>query len=258
MTDSDLHTDLTVQLAQESRRTNIYFSIKSDKDATTPRESSDVNPNITASASKCDMYNCVRNVFGRTALSDMPSIADKWEDIQIDISYLSDTKINQLKRIRKLIRISHAYSVYYYWMAGRWKRFYWGSLAIAVTLSAFGAGLNIIYDRCSTDSGIQQINVIVNTIITCIIGVIGAVNSALITKEHEDAGDDYKNFSHELYREVFFPNESISSLDLASIIYRYGARFDAYTKTFKEPNSTNIQRIMSSPDYDVSINFVTY
>lgn len=176
--------------------------------------------------------------------------------IRVNLVGLSQRKINQMKRLKKLIKLSHTYSIYYHSFSRLWKWIYWISSIIGLILAASAIVVNIFYDPCSNKEIVRKYNVLISTVITAFLGLITLLNAQLRRRNYEEAGDEYKILAQEIYREVFFSNLSFEDLDLSYIIEKHSIRFDDYTKMFREPSPQKIRKIKDSIDYGLSIKFI--
>ena len=181
---------------------------------------------------------------------------NKSSEIQINLMGLPQRKINQLKRLKKLIKICHAYSILYYYWSGFWKKMYWASTISATILASSTIVVNTFFDPCSNQQSVRNYNVLLGSLITILLGIKSVMNATLRQKNFEDAGDEYKILAQEIYREVFFCNLSYEELDLASLIEKFSIKFDAFTKNFKEPSPSKIDEIMNSTDYGLAVKFI--
>lgn len=176
--------------------------------------------------------------------------------IKIDIKSLSQIKKNQLKRLRKLIKLTHAYSIHYYSYARFWKWIFWITSIGGVILSSISTIVNIFFDPCSSKESVQKYNVLVSAIITMFIGLGSLLGAQLRQRNYEDAGDKYKMLAQDIYREVFFSNLSYDDIDLSYLIEKYNIKFDGYLEMFREPSSNKLQEIMDSSEYGLGIKFI--
>ena len=177
-------------------------------------------------------------------------------EIQINLVGLPQRKINQLKRLKKLIKISHAYSIFYFNRSRWWKWMNWVSSITAVVLASSTIIVNTFFDPCSNQQTVRNYNVLLGSLITIFLGIKSVLNARLRQRDYEEAGDEYKILAQEIYREVFFCNLSYEELDLALLIDKYSIKFDAYTKNFKEPSPSKIDEIMNSKDYGLAVKFI--
>jgi hypothetical protein len=175
------------------------------------------------------------------------------DEIVVSTIGLSEKKINQLIRLKKLIRMSNAYSIHYYNRALFWKILYFTTSFTSVVLSASTVVVNTFYNPCSNNPIIRNYNTILGSIITVFLGIISVLDARARQQSHEIAGDHYRNLGQLMYREVFVTDKSYTEIDLTNLMEKYDITFAAYTDSFTAPPIEKINKIMQSKEYDLSI-----
>lgn len=180
-------------------------------------------------------------------------VPNDW-DVVVDLAEFNDDVKNRLRRLRTIIQVANAYSIFYHSCSSFWKKTYWISSFIAVSLSAINASINIFYDSCGGIAD-RHYNAFISTLITVILGVITFMNSSLRNKEYEVAGDDYKALAQEMFRDVFFgmDRDKIEDRCLDVLISRYTDKMNDYGKSYPEPSPVKIKEIMNGEQFMTSI-----
>ena len=191
-----------------------------------------------------------------TPTASQPQSDGTDSEIHMNIAELSEGKINQLKRVRTQIHLAYAYSIYYHSWSSTWKRVYWIFLVSSIILTSTNTLLNLFINQCTHDAFLKGTNVIIGIIISGALGIFSAVNAALRQCEYEYAGDNYKTFAYDLYREVYFNNTPIDLLDLACIISIYTTRFDGLSKGNKKPDANAISEILKNKNYELNVQLI--
>jgi len=177
-------------------------------------------------------------------------------DVHISLEGLSLHKTNQLKRLKKMIKTTRAFSLYYYSKARGWKQLYWRTNIIAIILSSVNTIVNVVFDPCSGHDAVRICNILLGAFIAGSLGAISFMNPSNRRRRYEQAGDEYQILSTAIYREVFFNNSSYENLDLAYLIEKFTISLDNYAKMFEEPSPNKVKEIIASPEFDLAIRFI--
>lgn len=174
-------------------------------------------------------------------------------EIQIETDDLNPKKVNQLKKIKRMIRLNQAYSLFFYGKSRFWLKVYWVSSIMAILLAGVSMIVNVVLDPCSEEDVVQRYNVLFSAMIFVGLGVITTLNAPVRQRKYEEGGDKYKQLAKAIYREVLFSNSNLRDLDLEHIIEKYSFKMDDYSEMYNEPSVETIDKIMHSKKYDLVI-----
>jgi hypothetical protein len=170
---------------------------------------------------------------------------------------IKNNKKNQLNYIEKIIKLTSAFSIFYYKKASFWKKCYWVTNMLNIILTAMNTIINILFNQCSDDEYVIRYNVILGTLIMASMSGLTFLNAADRAKEFEEAGDKYNELANNIYIEVFCGDKAAIELDLYSLMERYRTQLDSYGDRFYEPNAMVINKIMESTEYKFLMNIKT-
>jgi hypothetical protein len=170
---------------------------------------------------------------------------------------IHNNKSNQIHYIQQTIRLTRAFSIFYYNKALYWKRSYWITNFVNIGLTSLNTIITVFFDLCDQNQYSAKTNIVLGAVIMASISGITFLNSAIRQKEYEEAGDKYNEVSNNLYTEVFCGKDKPIDLDLDVIIEKYRSVIDSYGERFVEPNPKAIDIIMESNEYKFLMNIKT-
>jgi hypothetical protein len=180
------------------------------------------------------------------------------DEVHVNVTDMTAKQHTQLKVLKKMIKQTRAYSLFYYERAGAWRIGYWVTLFIPVILAAATSIVNIVVDKCSDDDEVRKYNIIINAIIAGGIAAIALIDASSRRRLYELAGDDYSTLSMAIYRSAFTDNAQNTEQRLSEVIERFSVRMDDYARAHNEPPFEAIDDIMKTKKFGVAIKFKTY
>ena len=167
----------------------------------------------------------------------------------VDTNGLEQKKLDQIKRIRQMVEDTLAYSQFYYTKAGMWKKIYWITSVSHILLMASNSVINTIFDPCVNEETMKKYNMIFSFSITIALGIITLLNATERNKDFEIGGDKYNQVSEEIFRNVFYNNQSLKDLDLQHMIELFNMKIDNNRELFPEPSILKLENIKLTENY---------
>lgn len=158
-------------------------------------------------------------------------------------------QILQLKKIKKMVEDTTAYSQYYYHKAKIWKFVYWFTSILSIFLTGINSILNTVFDPCSYDSIIQKYNTIFGFMITLFLGIITFINASRHNQVNETAGDKYQTLSEQLFNKVFLSKNELKNLNYEEIIKNYYFQLNTLREIYPEPSVKDVRQIKKSTEF---------
>jgi len=184
------------------------------------------------------------------------SIMNGSDEVHVNVADLSAKQQTQLKVLKKMIKQTRAYSLFYYDKAGAWRTGYWVTLFMPVLLATITTLVNILISACSDD--VRKYNIIANAIVAGGVAVIALIDASSRRRLYENAGDDYSTLSMAIYRAAFTTDSQNTEQRLSDVIDKFSLRMEDYARVHNEPPFDIVDDIMKSKKFGVAIKFKTF